>query len=265
MKNFRIISTILLTLCLMLSCSCAFAEGTRTAETPVFSLELPEGWEIEEVEDVAATRAQYGAMAQYMSSPRQYCVSMENGDYNCSLYVYKFPASDKQYVDQFSDKNKSCFSVLNQYGGMNKYDAQMNPQALHFDTDTRTFVYSEIQGHDSFVASYYNQSAGLGYYFYLDGRFTDDYDSATAEALLKECLLALKEPGVNTTIDPNAARVVITGDSAKVRTEASVSSGLIKTVYKGESFAYLGDSGDFYIIQIDGRTGYVHKGVSAIQ
>ena len=60
-------------------------------------------------------------------------------------------------------------------------------------------------------------------------------------------------------------RIVITGDSAKIRSEASISSGLIRTVYKGEIFPCEGESGDFYIIEIDGRTGYVHKGVATIQ
>ena len=58
---------------------------------------------------------------------------------------------------------------------------------------------------------------------------------------------------------------IITGDSAKVRTEASITAGLIRTVYKGEIFPCEGESGDFYIIEIDGKTGYVHKGVAAIQ
>ncbi len=259
---------LLLVLCLMLTYSCVFTEESRTTETPIFSLELPEGWVIEDVQDDAATRAMYGAMAQFMTSPRQYAVRMDNGIYGCTMYVYKFPTQDKRYIDQSNDKIKSCFIVLNQYGGMNKYEAQMNPQKLQFDTDTRTFMYTEIQNQQSFVASYYNQNDGLGYYFYLSpeyGHLDKNYDSSTAEALLKECLLALKEPGVNTTIDPNASRVVITGDSAKVRAEASLNGRLIKTVYNGESFICMGTSGDFYIIVVDGQTGYVHKGVSAIK
>ncbi|MBQ3483887.1 MAG: SH3 domain-containing protein [Clostridia bacterium] len=59
--------------------------------------------------------------------------------------------------------------------------------------------------------------------------------------------------------------VVITADSAKIRTEASISAGLVKTAYKGESFTLLGESGDFYKISVNGKTGYVHKDVSGIQ
>ena len=59
--------------------------------------------------------------------------------------------------------------------------------------------------------------------------------------------------------------VIITADSAKIRTEASISAGLVKTAYKGESFTLLGESGDFYKISVNSKTGYVHKDVSGIQ
>ena len=59
--------------------------------------------------------------------------------------------------------------------------------------------------------------------------------------------------------------VVITADSAKIRTEASISAGLVKTAYKGEAFTLLGESGDFYKISVNGNTGYIHKGVCKIQ
>lgn len=65
--------------------------------------------------------------------------------------------------------------------------------------------------------------------------------------------------------DEAAARVVITADSARIRTEQSISGGLIKTAYKGESFPCIGETNDWYVIEVNGRTGYVHKGVSAIQ
>jgi len=59
--------------------------------------------------------------------------------------------------------------------------------------------------------------------------------------------------------------VVVVNDTAKVRTEPDISSGLIKTVNKGEVFPMNGESGDFYSIQIDGRTGYIHKTTCTIQ
>ena len=71
--------------------------------------------------------------------------------------------------------------------------------------------------------------------------------------------------GEQTAEESAAQRVVITADSGKIRTEASISGGLIKTAYKGESFELIEQSGDWYIVNVNGRTGYIHKGVAAIQ
>lgn len=65
--------------------------------------------------------------------------------------------------------------------------------------------------------------------------------------------------------DKAAACVVITADSARIRTEQSVSGGLIKTAYRGETYELIKQSGDWYVVKVDGRTGYIHKGVAAIQ
>ncbi|MBQ8555095.1 MAG: SH3 domain-containing protein [Clostridia bacterium] len=59
--------------------------------------------------------------------------------------------------------------------------------------------------------------------------------------------------------------VVVTADSGKIRTEPSISGGLIKTAYKGETYELIEESGDWYIIDVDGRTGYLHTGVAEIQ
>lgn len=74
---------------------------------------------------------------------------------------------------------------------------------------------------------------------------------------------AVSETAATNTPAPKS--VIITADSAKIRTEASISAGLVKTAYKGESFTLLGESGDFYKISVNGKTGYVHKDVSGIQ
>lgn len=65
--------------------------------------------------------------------------------------------------------------------------------------------------------------------------------------------------------DAQVDYVVITADSGKIRSEASVSGGLIKTAYKGEAFELVEETADWYVVMVDGRTGYIHKGVAAIQ
>ena len=57
----------------------------------------------------------------------------------------------------------------------------------------------------------------------------------------------------------------ITADTAKVRKEPNISGQLLKTAVKGETFTYVGEENDFYVIEIDGTNGYVHMGVSSMK
>lgn len=59
--------------------------------------------------------------------------------------------------------------------------------------------------------------------------------------------------------------VVVTADRGTIRTEASISAEMIATAYKGEGFPYVDENADWYIVEVNGRTGYIHKGVSGIQ
>lgn len=97
--------------------------------------------------------------------------------------------------------------------------------------------------------------------FRVDG-ITEEDMRATAEA----AAAARAEAEAQAAAEAAAQKyVVITADSGKIRTEASISGGLIKTAYKGETFELIREEGDWYIVDVNGRTGYIHKGVSAIQ
>ena len=88
------------------------------------------------------------------------------------------------------------------------------------------------------------------------------------ERIAKDIMLSVKIDGVTEEemiADAQADYVVITADSGKIRTEASISGGLIKTAYKGETYELIEESGDWYVIEVDGRTGYLHSGVAEIQ
>lgn len=56
--------------------------------------------------------------------------------------------------------------------------------------------------------------------------------------------------------------VVITADTAIIRTEPSVVGPILGTGYKGERYQCVGEKDNFYILDILGLTGYVSKGVS---
>lgn len=87
----------------------------------------------------------------------------------------------------------------------------------------------------------------------LDG--SNDMQSPASEAVA----------GEQTAEESAAHRVVITADSGKIRTEASISGGLIKTASKGETFELIRKEGDWFVVDVNGRTGYIHQGVAAIQ
>lgn len=88
---------------------------------------------------------------------------------------------------------------------------------------------------------------------------TDILRSLRVNGVTEEEMLADAEKAAATK------SVVITADSGKIRGEASISGSLIRTAYKGESFELIREEGDWYVVKVDGRTGYIHKGVSAIQ
>ena len=67
------------------------------------------------------------------------------------------------------------------------------------------------------------------------------------------------------TTDAQTRYVVITSASGKIRTEASLSANLIKTAYHGERYEFISQEGDWYVVKVNGRVGYIHKGVAAIQ
>ena len=59
--------------------------------------------------------------------------------------------------------------------------------------------------------------------------------------------------------------VVITAQSARVRTGPSTTSPYLCTVKMGEVFPVIGVSGDWYIIDCDGRVGFVSASVAGMQ
>ena len=61
------------------------------------------------------------------------------------------------------------------------------------------------------------------------------------------------------------ASVVITVQSARVRTGPSTTSPYLCTVKMGEVFPVIGVSGDWYIIDCDGRVGFVSASVAGMQ
>lgn len=132
----------------------------------------------------------------------------------------------------------------------------------------RSIVYRMTEYLDAYVyeANYFND--------YVDGvyiefvAYKEEYDPEMAEGIWLQLLAGLShvEDGVEYTFEEYVTPdVVITADSAKVRSEASLSGGLLVNATNGMAFPYVGEEGDWYIIDVNGQTGYVHKGVAVIQ
>lgn len=114
------------------------------------------------------------------------------------------------------------------------------------------------------LCSHYYRNYGVLIQFMTEGGFSED-------EMLNICddiMLSLRIDGVSEEemiADSQADYVVVTADSGKIRTEPSISGGLLKTAYKGETYELIEQSGDWYVIDVDGRTGYLHTGVAEIQ
>lgn len=113
-----------------------------------------------------------------------------------------------------------------------------------------------IHGSYSVAESYYLNEAGTRGWGVMAISEDGKVEAKKLQAICTNILLSIEE---------NTEMVVITADTASVRKEASLSGAMIRKAVKGESFEYLGEEGNFYILMIDGQQGYVAKGVAEIQ
>lgn len=86
----------------------------------------------------------------------------------------------------------------------------------------------------------------------------DDMQYPVRPAATPEPVRAVSTPRPAETVAPLRARsVIITVDTARVRSGPGVTSPYLLTAHQGDEFPCLGESGDWYIIDCNGRTGFV--------
>lgn len=116
----------------------------------------------------------------------------------------------------------------------------------------------------SYIICHYYRGTGILTIAYA---LTED-GSAVIKDVCMDMMKSARWDGVteeDMIADAQADYVVVTADSGRIRAEASLSGEMIKTAYKGETYKLIEHSGDWYIIEVDGRTGYLHTGVAEIQ
>lgn len=67
-----------------------------------------------------------------------------------------------------------------------------------------------------------------------------------------------------TAVAEAARYVVVKAATAKIRSVPDISGGIVRTARKGERYQLIRETEEWYVVDVDGRTGYIHKGVSAI-
>ena len=219
------------------------------------------------------------------------------------VYTYQLPAElTVPYAEDNGTLLAECddYSVLiytaDLSGAMseniNRYSGSRQAASLQvtmlmissLDTDLGDVI-SKVRFREVDIGLIHGENAVVGQYDY-DGRafaFSTNYyhdtsfvviitsASMKAEALLpiaEDIVLSARLNGVSEEemlADAQVDYVIITADSGKIRGEASISGSLIKTAYKGETYELIREEGDWYVVDVNGRTGYIHKGVAALQ
>lgn len=243
----KMISLLLVLLMICGMCS-AFAEPTRI-EVGGATFTLPDGL------NVGLDPLDLGVYALFKAESSDYYVWMVAENY--SAYSKEFgsnPINDavKDLSLTKEEANRlycrATFGLVDEYFG------------LYPSADTITYGASGngmvIHGSYSVAESYYLNEAGTRGWGVMAISEDGKVEAKKLQAICTNILLSIEE---------NTEMVVITADTASVRKEASLSGAMIRKAVKGESFEYLGEEGNFYILMIDGQQGYVAKGVAEIQ
>lgn len=93
-------------------------------------------------------------------------------------------------------------------------------------------------------------------------------DSAEIMSICDEVLLSFRLDGVSEEdmlADDIPDAIVITAATAWIRREPSISAEQFRKGLKGEVYELIEQQGDWYVIRVDDKIGYVHSGVTAVQ
>ena len=84
-------------------------------------------------------------------------------------------------------------------------------------------------------------------------------DKLWARILSAVCVLALILPMISAALAASYPYDVISMDDVKLRRRANTTSTVLKKIKAGDPVSILGETGDFYHVKFDGKTGYAMK------
>lgn len=247
----------LLLLALCLAALPALAEETQRIQCSTFSVDLPTDWAVDVDE---FTLAAY-PIVDHILHPTMVFAGDE--DYALIVTVYNYDTNARYAMGGSGSKAQEHFDLLSGYLGLNNGRVQPST-VVQSRLDSRNFVLAHLTGTEDYLATYYNQERGQGYTFRLRVK-NAAIASEEAESLLLDLISSLRENGYFYPADATGHLVVVTEGSANIRTAPDPNSDRIRTAYQGESFPHYGQQGSWYIINVDGQTGYISTGLTALQ
>jgi len=251
---------IFLALCLMMALPALAEEtpATQTVQCSSFSLELPAAWTVDVDEYNAATHR----IVNHILHPTY--VYAGNEEYSLVVTLYNHTSDNRSRLSGRGDRAQEHFNLIAEHTGLVDIRGVISSRVVRSLLDARNFVLCRIPGGNDHLATYYNPEKGLGYAFRLT-RHNADITPEAADDLLLEICSSLREAGHFYPSDVTGRIVVITHTSANIRTSPDPDSEKLKTAFQGESFPYYGQTSSWYIIDVDGVTGYVSNALSALQ
>lgn len=243
---------ILLILALLLAVSFAAAEETQRIETELFTIDLPAS--LNPDLDVY-NRADYSFLSHLL---KPIIIQGENEQYSLLISLYDFPSDERHRIDASVNHAHGLFEMICGYN-----DRSIQGRTARPEGDFRDFVLGSDPAKGYFLLTLYNQTRGEGYVFEMrvkDGSLT----ASEAEAQLLAIAATLREAGV---IYPQAtgSTLIITHAGVNVRSAPNQNSAVLCVAKQGEAFPYLGENGIWYMIDVDGKIGYVSKALTQVQ
>lgn len=248
---------IFLCLCLMISLP-ALAEDTQTVRGATFTLELPADWTVDVDEYTHTTHK----VINHVLHPT--IIFAGNDDYALVVTTYDHPSEIRYRLSGRGDRAQEHFNVIAEHSGLVDIRGVISSRMVKSLHDIRNFVLCRIPNADAHLATYYNPDKGLGFTFRLEWKNSAITPEA-ADALLLEICSSLREDGYFYPADATGRNVVITHPTANIRLTPDQNGEKLRTAAQGESYPYYGQTSSWYIINVDGVTGYVSTALSQLQ
>lgn len=236
----------------------ALAEDTQLIDCNGFTIEVPAAWTVDVDEYSRATHT----IVNHVLHPT--VVFAGNEDYKLVLTLNDYPSDIRYRLAGQGHRAQEHFNVVAEHSGLTAVPGVASSRMVQALADVRVFGMCQVPGKDDHLATYFNKDKGLGYVFRLT-RKSAAVTADAADALLLQIASSLREDGLFYPSDATDRIVVITHATANIRVAPEQESEKLKTAAQGESFPYYGQTSSWYIINVDGVTGYVSTALSELK